>query len=39
MKTLSLALLAVLALGVTPSLAANVDVQLLNKGDKGAMVF
>jgi pseudoazurin len=39
MKTLSLALLAVLALGMTPSLAANVDVQLLNKGDKGAMVF
>jgi pseudoazurin len=39
MKTLSLALLAVLALGATPTLAANVDVQLLNKGDKGAMVF
>lgn len=39
MKTLSLALLALLALGATPTLAANVDIQLLNKGDKGAMVF
>jgi len=39
MKTLSLALLAVLAFGATPTLAANADVQLLNKGDKGAMVF
>ena len=39
MKTLNLALVAILALAATPTLAANVDVQLLNKGDKGAMVF
>jgi pseudoazurin len=29
----------VLAAGATPTLAANVDVQLLNKGDMGSMVF
>lgn len=39
MKTFSFALAAVLALGAAPAFAANVDVQLLNKGDKGAMVF
>jgi len=39
MKTLNLALVAILALAATPALAANVDVQLLTKGDKGAMVF
>ena len=39
MKTLSLALLAVVAFSATPGLAANVDLQLLNKGDSGAMVF
>lgn len=39
MKTFNLALVAILALAATPALAANVDVQLLNKGDKGAMVF
>ena len=39
MKTLNLSLVAILVLAATPTLAANVDVQLLNKGDKGAMVF
>ena len=39
MKTLSLALVAVVALGAPPSLAANVEVRRLNKGDTGAMVF
>jgi hypothetical protein len=28
-----------LALGAVPAFAANVDVQLLNKGDAGSMVF
>jgi pseudoazurin len=39
MKTVKLVLVAALALAASPALAANVDVQLLNKGDKGAMVF
>jgi pseudoazurin len=34
-----LALAAGLALATGPALAANVDVEMLNKGDKGAMVF
>lgn len=39
MKTLNFALAAFLALVATPTLAANVDVELLNKGENGAMVF
>jgi pseudoazurin len=34
-----LALAAVLLLGATPAMAANFEVQMLNKGEAGAMVF
>lgn len=36
---LTLAAALVIAIGTMPAWAANVDVQLLNKGDKGSMVF
>jgi pseudoazurin len=39
MKLASLALGVALVFAAAPAFAANVDVQLLNKGDKGAMVF
>jgi plastocyanin len=39
MKLTSLALGLALVCAAAPALAANVDVQLLNKGDKGAFVF
>jgi len=39
MKIASLALGLALIWAAAPVFAANVDVQLLNKGDKGAMVF
>ena len=39
MKTVTFTLIATLVLATAPAFAANVDVQLLNKGDKGAMVF
>lgn len=39
MKTFGIALVAALLLGTVPAFAANVDVNMLNKGDKGAMVF
>src|SRR3569623_297369 len=39
MKFIGLTLAAAIVCMVGPALAANVDVQLLNKGDKGAMVF
>jgi len=40
MKALGLALVAAMLLGgAAPALAANVDVNMLNKGAKGAMVF
>src|SRR3569833_3341899 len=39
MKFIGLTLAAAIECMVGPALAANVDVQLLNKGDKGAMVF
>lgn len=39
MKFASLALGAALILAAAPAFAANVDIQMLNKGDKGTMVF
>src|SRR3954451_5464275 len=39
MNFAKLALAALFVAAVSPAFAANVDVQLLNKGDKGAMVF
>lgn len=39
MKIASLVLGAAMIVAAAPVFAANVDVQMLNKGDKGAMVF